>query len=58
MNNGPIEPSASNRQMAHSLREIYIALTAEGFNEAQALAMCGTVISTAMTLGAQENEDD
>jgi hypothetical protein len=33
----PIEPSADSRALAHAFREMFIALTSEGFTERQAL---------------------
>jgi len=41
----PIEPSADLRQMASATRQIYIALTNEGFTEQQALIIVGQIIS-------------
>jgi len=41
----PIEPSADKRQAAHELREIYVALIAEGFNEREAVAIIGHLLS-------------
>jgi len=43
--NGPVEPSADLRQMASALRQMFIALTSEGFTEQQALAIIGQVIA-------------
>lgn len=46
MTNGPIEPSADKRQAAHELREIYIALVAEGFTAHEALVIIGQILAT------------
>lgn len=35
----PIEPSADSRNAAKGLREVYVALLHEGFDEEQALAL-------------------
>lgn len=43
---GGIEPSAELRTAAHALREMYVALTAEGFTEAQTLQIIGYSIAT------------
>lgn len=45
MSNGPIEPSADLRQAANAIRQMYIALTLEGFTEHQALVIVGQVIA-------------
>lgn len=42
--NGPTEPSADLRGMASSLWQMYVALTLEGFSEAQALTIIGQII--------------
>jgi len=44
--NGPIEPSADMRQMAAAFREIYVALTLEGFTVPEALAIIGHIIAS------------
>lgn len=44
MVNGPTEPSADLRQLASTLWQMYVALTAEGFNEQQALIVIGQVL--------------
>lgn len=41
----PIEPSADKRQAAHELREIYVALIAEGFSEREAVAIIGHILA-------------
>lgn len=43
--NGPVEPSAAIRQMASALRQMYVALVAEGFSDRQALVIIGQVVS-------------
>lgn len=42
---GPTEPSAGLRTMASAFWQMYVALTAEGFTEKQALAIIGQVIA-------------
>ena len=44
MSNGPVEPSADARIGAANLRQIFIALLAEGFTESQALVIIGQLI--------------
>ncbi len=39
------EPSADLRQLASALRQMYVALTNEGFSEREALSVLGTVIA-------------
>jgi hypothetical protein len=39
------EPSAQLRNAARQLREYYVALVREGFTEAQALRIIGTILS-------------
>ena len=41
----PIEPAADVREAAHKVREIFVALIAEGFSEPQALSIIGHVLS-------------
>lgn len=38
---GWVEPSADMREFAHNLREMFVALVAEGFTETQALSVIG-----------------
>lgn len=45
MSNAPIEPSADMRELAHNLREMFIALVAEGFSETQALTIIGHALA-------------
>lgn len=45
MSGGPIEPSADMLQAAYGLRELFLALTWEGFDEHQALTLCGAVLT-------------
>lgn len=47
MPNAPIEPSAALREVAHNLREMFLALVAEGFTEAQALTIVGQAMQAA-----------
>lgn len=46
--NEPTEPSADMRIMASGLRQMYVALTNEGFTPQQALAIIGVAISAGM----------
>lgn len=46
MSNGPIEPSADIRAAAHSIREIFLALVMEGFDERQPLIIVGQVLAS------------
>lgn len=46
MTNGPIEPTADMRQAANQLRQMFIALTLEGFTETQALVILGHMLGT------------
>ncbi len=39
-----VEPSADLRRYAHFLRQMFVALTEQGFSEQQALAVVGHVI--------------
>lgn len=43
--NIPMEPSAEVRQAARQVRELYVALTAEGFSPYEALMIIGQVIA-------------
>lgn len=51
--NGPEEPSSDARQFAARLRDLFVALTAEGFTERQALIMIGQVLAN-----LRPDEDD
>ena len=44
--NGPVEPASDLRQLASFLRQTFVALTAEGFSEQQALVIIGQIISS------------
>ena len=54
--NSPTEPSADMRAMAHTFREMFVALRAEGFNEQQALAVIGQTI--AASIAANQKPED
>ena len=41
---GPIEPSAVQREVARAVRQIFVALVAEGFTEDQALKIVGEIL--------------
>lgn len=41
----PTEPAADLRQAANGLWQTFVALTAEGFNERQALAILGYMLA-------------
>lgn len=43
--NGPQEPSAVMRQAARGIREVYVALTAEGFSSQEALVIVGQILA-------------
>lgn len=45
MSNGPVEPSSDARQMAKAVRDVFLALLAEGFNEKQALIIIGQMMA-------------
>lgn len=40
----PMEPSAANRQFAHALREMFVALIAEGFTRDESLTLIAHVL--------------
>jgi hypothetical protein len=44
--NGPIEPKAELREMASTLRQMYLALVYEGFTESEALAIIGQILAS------------
>jgi hypothetical protein len=48
MGKPPTEPVAELRSMANMMWQMYVALTAEGFNERQALAVIGATIAAGM----------
>lgn len=41
----PIEPSADLRQFASTMRQMFLALTADGFTEQQALVIIGQFLA-------------
>lgn len=43
-----IEPSADIRASARHIRELFLALLEQGFTEAQASSILGTMLGTAM----------
>ena len=45
MNRPPTEPSADMRNIASTLWQMYVALTAEGFSDQQALHVIGVTIA-------------
>ena len=45
MSNGPIEPAAEMRELAHLLHQTFVALTLEGFTEQQALVIIGQILA-------------
>lgn len=49
----PVEPSADLRQMASLLRQMFIALTNEGFDERQALTIIGQAIAAGAAGGSK-----
>lgn len=48
----PTEPSASMRKLAHELREIHVALIAEGFSAADATRIVGVTLGTTIAAGS------
>jgi hypothetical protein len=53
-----IEPSADMRQAAHQLREMYVALKAEGFSDKQALTIVGQAIAAGMSAAAANQPEE
>lgn len=51
--NVPTEPNAEVRQVASALWQMFVALTREGFTEAQALTIIGHSIAASMGGPAQ-----
>lgn len=45
MPNSQTEPSADLRQMASAIRQMYVALTMEGFDDRQALTIVGQMLA-------------
>lgn len=41
----PMEPSADMREAANGLRQLYVALTNEGFSDQQALVIIGQILA-------------
>lgn len=54
--NIPQEASAGNRSLARNLRDMHVALVAEGFTERQATVMVSEVLKAAVT--AKFNQGD
>jgi hypothetical protein len=52
------EANADARQVAKGLRQMYIALRNEGFNEPQALTIVGQTIAGAIIANAGKSEED
>jgi DNA-binding CsgD family transcriptional regulator len=48
-----IEPSADMRMLAHTLREMFVALVAEGFSDNEAMQIIG--ITIAANIGGQSS---
>lgn len=46
MSNGPVEPAADMRKFAAGMRQIYLALTQEGFSDREALIIIGQMLSS------------
>lgn len=53
---GPTEPASDIRQAASVWRQIYIALTNEGFTPAEALHLVGTVIAASLNGNTGSND--
>ena len=49
----PIEPSSDLRTFAANMRQMFVALTAEGFTEQQALSIIGEVLRGSFGGGAR-----
>lgn len=45
MTNQPYEPTSDMRQAAKAMRDLFMALTQEGFDERQALTIVGYALS-------------
>lgn len=45
--NVPVAPSAETRVLAHSIREVYLALTREGFTKDEAMELVGRMLAAA-----------
>jgi hypothetical protein len=46
--NGPVEPNAQMRDLANSLRQLYIALVEQGFTEAEAFQIVGVTVAASL----------
>ena len=53
MSNHPTEPSADLRQLAATLWQTFVALTSEGFSEAQALTIIGKMLAASQGGGSE-----
>lgn len=53
---GAVEPSADARMFARNMHGLYIALTLEGFTEAQALQIIGMTIAASTLRGDTDGE--
>jgi len=51
VSNGPIEPNADMRVMANALRQMFLALIQEGFNEQQAMQIIGVTLAASFGKG-------
>jgi hypothetical protein len=51
MPNSPTEPAANLRAMAKILKEMFISLQEEGFNERQAIAIIGQIMAAHFMTG-------
>jgi hypothetical protein len=54
---GPKEPSADIRTLASVLRQTYLALIAEGFSEAEAMAIIGQTLAAGASAYMQHGGD-
>ena len=52
MNEIPMEPAADMRVLANTIRQVYVALMQEGFNNQQALVIVGQILAGQMKGGA------
>ncbi|MGI8753507.1 MAG: hypothetical protein ACR2MN_14575 [Acidimicrobiales bacterium] len=48
-----MEPNADARVFASNLRQMFVAMTAEGFTSAEALTILGTVLAASIAKGTE-----
>lgn len=52
----PEEASAISRTFARAIRDMFVALVAEGFSEGQALVICGQAITATIVTNGGSHE--